>query len=228
MAACSLIEGNASARCGISMKGVDIVVKGSIGHMCAFMAQAGNLVVLGDAGEALGDSIYEARLFVRGTGEKPRRRLRREADARRASSEFLRALLDTGRHRRRNRCRRIHAATARRARSIISMSTMPALIEVTMTRLSAYSTHRAALFGDLRSTIRCRKFAAPRRPASTTSAAAARSASCRISTICCFSARRCRAIRSKAIARDAAPMSCSARASPRSRSNSKFRSPSPA
>ena len=31
------------------------------------MAQAGNLVVLGDAGEALGDSLYEARLFVRGT-----------------------------------------------------------------------------------------------------------------------------------------------------------------
>ena len=34
--------------------------------MCAFMAQSGNLVVLGDAGEALGDSIYEAKLFVRG------------------------------------------------------------------------------------------------------------------------------------------------------------------
>jgi hypothetical protein len=30
------------------------------------MAQAGNLVVLGDAGEALGDSIYEAHLYVRG------------------------------------------------------------------------------------------------------------------------------------------------------------------
>ena len=30
------------------------------------MAQAGNLVVFGDAGDALGDSIYEARLFVRG------------------------------------------------------------------------------------------------------------------------------------------------------------------
>ena len=30
------------------------------------MAQSGNLVVLGDAGDALGDSIYEARLFVRG------------------------------------------------------------------------------------------------------------------------------------------------------------------
>ena len=61
-----LIEGNASSRCGISMKGIDIVVKGNIGHMSAFMAQTGNLVVFGDAGDALGDSIYEARLFVRG------------------------------------------------------------------------------------------------------------------------------------------------------------------
>jgi glutamate synthase domain-containing protein 3 len=61
-----VIEGNASARCGISMKGIDIVVKGSVGHLSAFMAQAGNLVVLEDAGEALGDSIYEAQLFVRG------------------------------------------------------------------------------------------------------------------------------------------------------------------
>jgi len=34
--------------------------------MSAFMAQAGTLVVLGDAGDALGDSIYEARLYVRG------------------------------------------------------------------------------------------------------------------------------------------------------------------
>jgi glutamate synthase domain-containing protein 3 len=48
------------------MKGINIVVHGSIGHMSAFMAQSGNLVVLGDAGEALGDSLYEARLFVRG------------------------------------------------------------------------------------------------------------------------------------------------------------------
>ena len=56
-----VIEGNAAARCGISMKGVDIVVGGSVGHMSAFMAQAGRLVVRGDAGEALGDSIYEAR-----------------------------------------------------------------------------------------------------------------------------------------------------------------------
>ncbi|WP_349295201.1 GXGXG domain-containing protein (plasmid) [Thioclava sp. 'Guangxiensis'] len=60
------IKGNASSRCGISMKGIDIVVHGNIGHMSAFMAQRGNLVVLGDAGDALGDSLYEARLFVRG------------------------------------------------------------------------------------------------------------------------------------------------------------------
>lgn len=62
-----VIDGNASARCGISMKGVDIVVGGSVGHMSAFMGQAGRLVVCGDAGDALGDSIYEARLYVRGS-----------------------------------------------------------------------------------------------------------------------------------------------------------------
>jgi glutamate synthase domain-containing protein 3 len=61
-----VVEGNTSSRCGISMKGIDIVVGGSIGHMSAFMAQAGRLVVLGDAGGDLGDSIYEARLYVRG------------------------------------------------------------------------------------------------------------------------------------------------------------------
>ena len=62
-----VVEGNTSARCGISMKGIDIVVGGSIGHMSAFMAQAGRLVVCGDAGADLGDSIYEARLYVRGS-----------------------------------------------------------------------------------------------------------------------------------------------------------------
>ena len=62
-----VIKGNASSRCGISMKGIDIVVHGNIGHMSCFMAQSGNMVVLGDAGDALGDSLYEARLFVRGS-----------------------------------------------------------------------------------------------------------------------------------------------------------------
>jgi methylamine---glutamate N-methyltransferase subunit B len=31
------------------------------------MAQAGTLTVFGDAGESLGDSIYEARLYVCGS-----------------------------------------------------------------------------------------------------------------------------------------------------------------
>jgi len=64
-----VIEGDASSRCGISMKGIDIVVGGSVGHMAAFMGQLGNLVVCGDPGEALGDSIYEAKLFVAGSVE---------------------------------------------------------------------------------------------------------------------------------------------------------------
>ena len=73
-------------------RGIDIVVKGSVGHMSAFMAQAGSLVVLGDAGDALGDSLYEARLFVRGKVkslgsdciEKPMR-ARAQRDARQAA-----------------------------------------------------------------------------------------------------------------------------------------------
>jgi glutamate synthase domain-containing protein 3 len=61
-----IIEGDASSRCGISMKGCDIVVGGSVGHNSAFMAQAGTLVVCGDAGAGLGDSLYEATIYVQG------------------------------------------------------------------------------------------------------------------------------------------------------------------
>jgi glutamate synthase domain-containing protein 3 len=62
-----VIEGDASSRCGISLKGLDIVVGGSVGHMSAFMAQAGTLIVCGDAAHGLGDSLYEAVIYVRGT-----------------------------------------------------------------------------------------------------------------------------------------------------------------
>lgn len=61
-----VIEGDASARCGISMKGNDIVIGGSVGHLSGFMAQAGTLVICGDAGGGLGDSLYEAVIYVRG------------------------------------------------------------------------------------------------------------------------------------------------------------------
>jgi glutamate synthase domain-containing protein 3 len=62
-----VIDGNAAARCAISLKGAAVVVHGSVGHMSAFMAQKGALLVCGDAGEAFGDSLYEARLYVRGS-----------------------------------------------------------------------------------------------------------------------------------------------------------------
>ena len=48
------------------MKGIDIVVGGNVGHNSAFMAQAGRMVIRGDAGDGLGDSIYETQLYVRG------------------------------------------------------------------------------------------------------------------------------------------------------------------
>jgi len=89
-----VIAGNAAARCGISMKGIDIIVGGNVGHMSAFMAQAGTLTVLGDAGDNLGDSIFEARLFVLGRVaslgadciEKPMRDQDRSALAQRLAS----------------------------------------------------------------------------------------------------------------------------------------------
>ena len=64
-----VIRGDTSSRCGISMKGIDIVVGGSIGHFSAFMAQTGRLVVCGDVARDLGDSIYEAQIYVRGKVE---------------------------------------------------------------------------------------------------------------------------------------------------------------
>ena len=45
---------------------VDIIVKGSVGHMSGFMAQSGTLLICKDAGEALGDSIYETVIYVAG------------------------------------------------------------------------------------------------------------------------------------------------------------------
>lgn len=48
------------------MKGGDIVVGGSVGSFSGFMAQAGHMVICGDAGDALGDSLYEAVIYLRG------------------------------------------------------------------------------------------------------------------------------------------------------------------
>jgi len=62
-----IVDGDAAARCAISMKGSDIVVKGSVGHMSCFMGQSGRFVICGDAGDALGDSMYEVRIYCKGT-----------------------------------------------------------------------------------------------------------------------------------------------------------------
>ncbi len=60
------MDDSAGKRFQIGDYQIDIIVHGNVGHMSAFMAQSGNLVVCGDAGDALGDSLYEARLFVKG------------------------------------------------------------------------------------------------------------------------------------------------------------------
>lgn len=61
-----VIEGDTASRCAISLKGTDVVVGGSVGHASGFMAQRGRLVVCGDAGPGLGDSLYESVIYVRG------------------------------------------------------------------------------------------------------------------------------------------------------------------
>ena len=61
-----VVEGDTGLRCGISMKGIDIIVGGNIGNFSGFMAQAGRMLICGDAGEGLGDSLYEAIIYVKG------------------------------------------------------------------------------------------------------------------------------------------------------------------
>lgn len=61
-----VINGDAGLRCGISLKGGDIVVGGSVGSFSGFMAQAGRMVICGNAADALGDSLYEAIIYLRG------------------------------------------------------------------------------------------------------------------------------------------------------------------
>ena len=62
-----VIEGDASTRAGISLKGGAIAVGGDVGDFSMFMAQAGTLLVGGHAGHALGDSLYEAVIYVAGS-----------------------------------------------------------------------------------------------------------------------------------------------------------------
>lgn len=61
-----IIHGSASSRAGISLKGGTVAVAGDVGHMSGFMAQAGTMLIGGDAGHGLGDSLYEAVIYVAG------------------------------------------------------------------------------------------------------------------------------------------------------------------
>jgi glutamate synthase domain-containing protein 3 len=48
------------------MKGGTLLIGGSCGYMAGFMMQKGRIVICGDAGEALADSMYEGIVFVGG------------------------------------------------------------------------------------------------------------------------------------------------------------------
>ena len=77
------------------------------------MAQAGRLVICGDAGDALGDSLYEAVIYVRGKIKSLGADAREEPMTRRRSTTPSRELLGAGRHRR--TIRRTSSASPRRA-----------------------------------------------------------------------------------------------------------------
>jgi methylamine---glutamate N-methyltransferase subunit B len=61
-----IVEGSASLRAGISLKGATLAVAGDVGAFTGFMAQAGTILVGGDAADGLGDSLYEAVIYVAG------------------------------------------------------------------------------------------------------------------------------------------------------------------
>ena len=42
------------------------LVAGDVGHMSGFMAQAGTILIGGEAGDFLGDSLYEAVIYIGG------------------------------------------------------------------------------------------------------------------------------------------------------------------
>jgi len=62
-----VVHGNTGPRTGISQKGGIIIIGGTVDYMSGFVSQKGIFVVCGDTGEAYADSIYETRMFVKGT-----------------------------------------------------------------------------------------------------------------------------------------------------------------
>jgi formylmethanofuran dehydrogenase subunit C len=48
------------------MKGGAIVVEGSVGYACGFMAHGGRVICLGDTADAAGDSLWAGEIWVAG------------------------------------------------------------------------------------------------------------------------------------------------------------------
>src|SRR5207249_3142239 len=48
-------------------KGGELLIGGSVGYMAGFMMQKGTIVICGDAGAALADSMYAGTIFVGGS-----------------------------------------------------------------------------------------------------------------------------------------------------------------
>jgi len=61
--------GDVGGRVGIDMKGGTIIAGGRAGAFCGFMMQRGRMVILGDAGKNLGDSMYDGIIYVGGQVE---------------------------------------------------------------------------------------------------------------------------------------------------------------
>ena len=142
-----VIEGDASSRCGISMKGVDIVVQ-RLGRPHERVHGPGRQSRRAAAtpGEALGDSIYEARIYVRGKVEslgadcveKP---MRDEHTARRSPGCSSRAGIDGD-------SRSGSAATARPVSSTISTSTTLEPTDGPSTASDSHASAQSATFDD--------------------------------------------------------------------------------
>ena len=54
------------SRTGIDQKGGTIIVGGRTGAFSGFMMQRGRMIILGDAGVNLGDSMYDGTIYVGG------------------------------------------------------------------------------------------------------------------------------------------------------------------
>ena len=208
-----VIKGSASARCGISMKGVDIVVHGSIGHVGGFMAQKGCLVVCGDAGDGLGDSIYEAHVYVRGEvaglgADCIEKEMRDEhVTELRGCSSAAEADFDLGEFTRYGSARELYNFQVDNAGEYCDGRSSISARRRGSTRSSRTSGAPACASRRSSTATRSTRSTAWRARGSTTSAASAPSARSRTSTTCSSSAPASRATRWRATASSAPPTS---------------------